>query len=221
MKKDKKNILILFLILMVIILTSYFLFVSDTTNKIKASLSKLSANVNEDVNASYYPVITMVINSSGQRLVNEDVAVTVIAESQYKIDKVYYSFDKETWYDDAFEANYGKEANIKLVFNESMDEKLYIKVENEKGYQSYVYETSIKIDKEKPKVKVSKKNYGINVTAEDNYGLSNVQFSYDGVNWDSEEISGTMVSMGKKDFDYSYVRVVDEAGNISDVKEVK
>ena len=41
MKKDRRNILILFLIIMVMILTSYFLFVSGTTSKIKASLNKM------------------------------------------------------------------------------------------------------------------------------------------------------------------------------------
>ena len=63
MKKDRRNILILFLIIMVMILTSYFLFVSGTTSKIKASLNKMESNFNEEPNVSDYPIITMVINS--------------------------------------------------------------------------------------------------------------------------------------------------------------
>ncbi len=221
MKKDRRNILILFLILMVIVLTSYFLFVSGTTNKIKASLTKLTASVNDDASTGYYPVITMVINSSGERLVNEDVALTVMAESAYRIDKIYYSFDKENWYSDTYEADYGTEANIRLVFDETMDSAVYIKVENEMGYQSYAYETKVSIDKEKPKVSVIKNMDDITISATDNLGLSSIQYSTDGINWDDETVSGANVNMNKADFNYSFVRVVDTAGNISDVKEVK
>jgi hypothetical protein len=220
-KKDRRNILILFLILMVIVLTSYFLFVSGTTNKIKASLTKLTASVNDDASTGYYPVITMVINSSGERLVNEDVALTVMAESAYRIDKIYYSFDKENWYSDTYEADYGTEANIRLVFDETMDSAVYIKVENEMGYQSYAYETKVSIDKEKPKVSVIKNMDDITISATDNLGLSSIQYSTDGINWDDETVSGANVNMNKADFNYSFVRVVDTAGNISDVKEVK
>ena len=221
MKKDRRNILILFLILMVIVLTSYFLFVSGTTNKIKASLTKLTASVNDDASTGYYPVITMVINSSGERLVNEDVALTVMAESAYRIDKIYYSFDKENWYSNTYEADYGTEANIRLVFDETMNNTVYIKVENEMGYQSYAYETKVSIDKEKPKVSVSKSKGDISISATDNLGLSSIQYSTDGINWDDETVSGAKVNMNKADFNYSFVRVVDTAGNISDVKEVK
>ena len=221
MKKDRRNILILFLILMVIVLTSYFLFVSGTTNKIKASLTKLTASVNDDASTGYYPVITMVINSSGERLVNEDVALTVMAESAYRIDKIYYSFDKENWYSNTYEADYGTEANIRLVFDETMNNTVYIKVENEMGYQSYAYETKVSIDKEKPKVSVSNSRGDISISATDNLGLSSIQYSTDGINWDDETVSGAKVNMNKADFNYSFVRVVDTAGNISDVKEVK
>lgn len=221
MNKDKRNALILFLIIIVIVLTSYFLFASGTTNKIKASLNKMSANINKDENASFYPVITMVINSSGEKLVNEDVALTVIAESEYKIDKIYYSFDKENWYNNAYEAEYGKNANIRLVFDETMNNTVYIKVENEMGYQSYVYETKVNIDKEKPVVSISENKDEITIMVTDNFGLSSVQYSVDGINWYGDDASGTSANIKKNDFNYTYVRAVDTAGNISDVKEVK
>lgn len=221
MKKDKKNILVLFLLSMFIILTSYFLFISGTTNKIKASLNKMSKNLNQNANSSYYPVITMVINSSGDRLVNEDVVLTVFAESMYKIDKVYYSYDKKTWYDDVYEANYGKEANIKLLFTKTMNKTVYVKVENEKGYQSYVYEALVKIDKETPTLKIDVNFDKLSILASDNTGLSSIQYSYDGINWEEENISGKSATINKELFNIKYVRVVDTAGNISDVKKVK
>lgn len=220
MKKDKRNIIILFLIMIVIVLTSYFLFVNGTTNKIKASLNKLEANVNNNANTSDYPVITMVINSSGEKLVNEDVAITVIAESTYKIDKIYYSYDKQKWYDNVYEADFGKNANIRLAFDKTMDDVLYIKVENEKGYQSYVYETRINIDKEKPTLELNKNNESIIISATDNVGLASIQYSNDKENWDNEDISGEKITITKNDFAYKYIRVVDSAGNISKIKEI-
>lgn len=220
MNKDKKNILILFFIVIVIVLTSYFLFASGTTNKIRASINKMSADINKEENASFYPVITMVVNSSGENLVNEDVALTVIAESEYKIDKIYYSYDMEKWYDDAYEAEYGKNANIRLVFDENMNNVVYIKVENEMGYQSYVYETKVNIDKKKPVISINKNENEVVILATDNYGLSSVQYSTDGINWATEETSGKNVSIKKNDFNYVYVRVVDMAGNISSTKEI-
>lgn len=217
MKKDKRYVIILFLIMFVIILTSYFLFISGTTNKIKASLNKLDASVS-DGNVSDYPVIKMVINSSGERLVNEDVSITIISESIYKIDKVYYSYDKQKWYDDIDEASFGKESNVRLVFDKTMNENLYIKVENEKGYQSYIYETKINIDKEKPKITVNKNN---EIEVSDNVGLKSIQYSNDNINWETMEVSEKKVSLTKNNFEYKYIRVVDTSGNISAVKEVK
>lgn len=220
MKKDKKNILVLFLLSMFIILTSYFLFVSGTTNKIKASLNKMSNDLNPNANSSYYPVITMVINSSGDRLVNGDIALTVFAESMYKIDKVYYSYDKKTWYDNAYEANYGKEANIKLLFTKTMNKTVYVKVENEKGYQSYAYEAVVKIDKEPPTLKIDVNSDKLSILATDNMGLSSIQYSYDGINWEDENISGKSATINKELSNVKYVRLVDLAGNISKIKRI-
>lgn len=221
MKKDRRNILILFLIIMVMILTSYFLFVSGTTSKIKASLNKMESNFNEEPNVSDYPIITMVINSSGEKLVNEDVAITIMANSNYKIDKIYYSYDKEKWYNDAYETMYGKEANFKLLFTDTMNKMVYIKVENEKGYQSYVYETRINIDKNIPDIKVRGNGKEITISLTDNVGLSSIQYSLDGINWDEEEISGKKVTLRKENFEYKFIRTVDLSGNISDIKEVR
>lgn len=221
MKKDRRNILILFLIIMVMILTSYFLFVSGTTSKIKASLNKMESNFNEEPNVSDYPIITMVINSSGEKLVNEDVAITIKANSNYKIDKIYYSYDKEKWYNDAYETMYGKEANFKLLFTDTMNKMVYIKVENEKGYQSYVYETRINIDKNIPDIKVRGNGKEITISLTDNVGLSSIQYSLDGINWDEEEISGKKVTLRKENFEYKFIRTVDLSGNISDIKEVR
>ena len=59
------------------------------------------------------------------------------------------------------------------------------------------------------------------IYAKDNIKLSKVQYSYDKLNWDSEDISGEEISLRKENFGYKYIRVVDSVGNISRVKEVK
>lgn len=221
MKKDKINILILVLILVFVILTSYFLYETGITNKLSASINKTEASLNKEANVSDYPVIKMVINSSGEKLVNDDVAITVLGESNYKIDKVYYSFDKKIWYDDVYFYEEGKNINAKIVFNKTIDKVLYIKLENEKGYQSYVSETNIKIDKQKPVLKVNNLFGKLSIIATDNFNLSYIQYSYDSINWEIEEITGKKVMLKKDDFNYKYIRLVDSAGNISKVKTIK
>ena len=136
-------------------------------------------------------------------------------------DKCCPDYDNKKWYSNVYEANYGKEANIKLLFTKTMNKKVYIKVENEKGYQSYAYQAMVKIDKKAPNIKVNKNNNFIMIYLTDNVGLSSVQYSFDGINWDDKEISGKKVTLKKEDFEYKYVRTIDLSGNISDVKEVK
>lgn len=216
MRKDKRNLLILFVIVILVVFSSYFLFASGITGKLKGNVLKLDASLNDEVNASFLPVITMVINSSGEKIVNSDVAVTIIAESNYKIDKVYYSFDMENWTNATIENKGSDNITAKIVFDKTMNEIVYIVAENERGYKSYAYKTLVNIDKETPYIGVNKTT----LIASDNVGLSKVQYSNDKVNWDSTYITGTETTLSK-DVSYSYVRVVDLAGNISEIKEIR
>lgn len=216
MRKDKRNLLILFVIVILVVFSSYFLFASGITGKLKGNVLKLDASLNDEVNASFLPVITMVINSSGEKIVNSDVAVTIIAESNYKIDKVYYSFDMKNWTNATIENKGSDNITAKIVFDRTMNEIVYIVAENERGYKSYAYKTLVNIDKETPYIGVNKTT----LIASDNVGLSKVQYSNDKVNWDSTYITGTETTLSK-DVSYSYVRVVDLAGNISEIKEIR
>lgn len=216
MRKDKRNLLILFVIVILVVFSSYFLFASGITGKLKGNVLKLDASLNDEVNASFLPVITMVINSSGEKIVNSDVAVTIIAESNYKTDKVYYSFDMENWTNATIENKGSDNITAKIVFDKTMNEIVYIVAENERGYKSYAYKTLVNIDKETPYIGVNKTT----LIASDNVGLSKVQYSNDKVNWDSTYITGTETTLSK-DVSYSYVRVVDLAGNISEIKEIR
>ena len=219
MKKEKRNIIIFIIIIILVVFSSYFLFTSGITGKFGANVNRLSASVNSNPNASFYPVITTVINSSGEVVVNNDIGITINAESTYKIDKLYYSFDLKNWKE---KTDFKKDYNItsKLVFTKSMCKTLYIKVENEKGYISYPYGTIINIDKEIPSIKTSGFFSDKKVHLKDNNELSLIQYSNDKINWKSKKISGTNYMIKQINENYKYLRVVDKAGNISKVKKI-
>mgnify|MGYP004631647427 CR=1 FL=1 len=107
MKKEKRNILILSFVIILVIIFSYLMFISGTTNKLRATLNRKNV-YNKENNASFYPIINMVINSSGESLVNSDVTLNIIGESIYNIDKVYYSYDGKKWYDNYYSFSKGK-----------------------------------------------------------------------------------------------------------------
>ena len=222
MQKYKKQILILIIILIVIVAFSYVLFISGITNKMGLTFNKLSANLKSNKSVSSYPIINMVINSSGEKVVNEDVTLTVMAESNYKIDNFYYTYDMKKWYSNITDASYGKNANCKITFKETMDSKIYIKAKNILGYESYAYEVTVRIDKEKPNIKVKNVGNDIIINASDNVGVSSIQYSNDKVTWEEKSLSdGQLISLKINDFSYRYVRLVDTSGNISDIKSVK
>lgn len=214
MKKDKRNFWILIFLIIIIILVSYFIFSFGITNKLRGSIMQ---NDNMIIAVDDYPKINFVVNSSGEKYANENIAITVNASSKYNINKLEYSFDLKNWISVNKKFN-TKEINEKIVFSKSMDKNLYIRVINEKGLKSYAYKTVLKIDKQKPILKIINDNNDIMIIAEDNVSLSKIQYSNDLMSWDEEEISGQDVTLRKENFDYKYIRVVDTVGNISKEK---
>lgn len=220
MKKDKKNLFILIIIILCVIVLSYLLFFSGITNKLKGSVNGLSASLNDNVNQNDLPIINSVINSSGETLVNTDVAIIINASSIYNITKMEYSFDLKKWKE--IDGSYNtKNINAKLVFKDDMDKMLYIRATNEKGYQSYAYKTAIKIDKTAPKIIVGKYKDDTIIKASDLNKVSSIQYSSDKLNWEDFDVSGDEVTITKTLSSGTYLRAVDSAGNISKIKEVK
>ena len=203
---------------MIVISISYLLFFSGLTIKFKASLQNLTVN-NNDANASDLPLIDTVINSSGQQLVNTDVAIIINSSSKYNITKIEYSFDLKDW--KKVKGEYGsKNVTTKIVFEETMNEKVYIRVENEKGYKSYAYETVVNIDKEKPSISFNKDKNNVVISASDNNIVETIQYSNDKLSWEDEVVSAESVTITKNLAKGSYIRAVDAAGNISEVKKI-
>lgn len=220
MNKKIKIILISLIILFLVVGASYLIFSFGITYKIQGNLQMLSSVNNKDYNQSDLPVINYVINSSGEKMVNNDVALTINATSIYNIKKIEYTYDFKNWVVVADDLN-SKEIDYKIIFKENINKTIYIRVQNVKGYRSYGYKTVVKIDKEKPKITLERLGEKLVIKSTDNVGLSAVQYSNDGVNWIDEDVSGKDVIITKEVSEYKYIRTVDLLGNISLVKEVK
>lgn len=219
MNKKIKFVLITIIIIGFVTATSYLVFAFGITDMISANLQKVLTKT-EDYNQSDLPVIEYVINSSGEKLVNTDVVLTINASSKYNINKVEYSYDLKNWKEVKEKFN-DKEITTKIIFTKTMNKTLYVKVTNEKGYVSYAYETKVKIDKENPSLNYDKDGNDIIISASDNLSLATFQYSNDKENWDEEEISGENITLREENFGYKYIRVVDGVGNISSIKTIK
>lgn len=220
MKKDKKNLFIFIIIIVCVIVFSYFLFFSGITEKLRASATEITANVDKDVKKEDLPVIKSVINSSGNSVVNSNVVLNVTASSIYKITKVEYSFDLKDW--KKISGNFNRNnIDAKIIFTKTMDKKIYIRVTNDHGYRSYPYKTSVKIDKESPVIEIGDFESDTVIKAKDNVEISSIQCSSDKLNWEDFDVSGQEVTITKTLSSGTYLRAVDSAGNISKIKEVK
>lgn len=220
MKKDKKNLFIFIIIIVCVIVFSYFLFFSGITEKLRASATGITANVDKDVKKEDLPVINSVINSSGNSVVNSNVVLNVTASSIYKITKVEYSFDLKNW--KKISGNFNRNnIDAKIIFTKTMDKKIYIRVTNDHGYRSYPYKTSVKIDKESPVIEIGDFESDTVIKVKDNVEISSIQCSSDKLNWEDFDVSGQEVTITKTLSSGTYLRAVDSVGNISKIKEVK
>lgn len=220
MKKDKKNLFIFIIIIVCVIVFSYFLFFSGITEKLRASATGITANVDKDVKKEDLPVIKSVINSSGNSVVNSNVVLNVTASSIYKITKVEYSFDLKDW--KKISGNFNRNnIDAKIIFTKTMDKKIYIRVTNDHGYRSYPYKTSVKIDKESPVIEIGDFESDTVIKVKDNVEISSIQYSSDKLNWEDFDVSGQEVTITKTLSSGTYLRAVDSVGNISKIKEVK
>lgn len=220
MKKDKKNLFIFIIIIVCVIVFSYFLFFSGITEKLRASATGITANVDKDIKKEDLPVINSVINSSGNSVVNSNVVLNITASSIYKITKVEYSFDLKDW--KKISGNFNRNnIDAKIIFTKTMDKKIYIRVTNDHGYRSYPYKTSVKIDKESPVIEIGNFESDTVIKAKDNVEISSIQYSSDKLNWEDFDISGEEVTITKTLSSGTYLRAVDSTGNISKIKEVK
>ena len=220
MKKDKKNLFIFIIIIVCVIVFSYFLFFSGITEKLRASATGITANVDKDVKKEDLPVINSVINSSGNSVVNSNVVLNITASSIYKITKVEYSFDLKNW--KKISGNFNRNTiDAKIIFTKTIDKKIYIRVTNDHGYRSYPYKTSVKIDKESPVIEIGNFESDTVIKVKDNVEISSIQYSFDKLNWEDFDVSGQEVTITKTLSSGTYLRAVDSVGNISKIKEVK
>ncbi|HOZ54055.1 MAG TPA: hypothetical protein PKY25_01840 [Bacilli bacterium] len=230
----KKLIRLLFITLLIIFAIEFsdFLYKSGYTDKALGYLKKTYASIlNLPINTNDYPVIKSISNSSGGKLINDDVVILIEAIDKEGIANFYYSFNKKDWYSDFNYIKINKKAEAKLVFNSTMDKTVYFYVTNNKLNKSYIFSTKVLIDKDKPKLtyEVSYDNNikRIYATAIDNYEMKKMQYSYDSKIWYDDyeykyyslnkKLDGKLVkSINQK----IYIRAVDKVGNISKVYSI-
>ena len=215
---NNKKIVFIFIILTSLV-SSFLLFNLGITSKLLGTITGINAQDYTYQNSNNYPYIDLVINSTGEKLVNEESSIIVFASSKYKITKFLYSLDKQNYKE--FDFYYDGDKYIgKLDFLGTFNSDIYIKVENEQKYSSYVYTTKINVDKQKPMIEYNIKNNNIHIYAKDNLKLSSIQCSLDGYNYNDNIINEKNILMILKKESCNYIRTVDKAGNISEVKKI-
>lgn len=223
MNKKTKYIIYFICTIMFVIMISYYMYIGGVTSKILGNAKRLTnpneVKLNKNV-VNSYPIIDYVINSSDEKMVNTDVVLSVKASSKYKIKRLEYSYDLKKW--KRVNKKYNSlNINDKIVFSNTINKDVYIRVVNEKNYKSYAYKTKVSIDKKLPSIKVIFEDDNLIVSANDNNELLKFQYSNDQNEWTDEIINGKKVINTISNFEYKYVRVVDKVGNISEIKEVK
>lgn len=215
---NNKKIVFIFIILTSLV-SSFLLFNLGITSKLLGTITGINTQDYTYQNSDNYPYIDLVINSTGEKLVNEESSIIVFASSKYKITKFLYSLDKQNYKE--FDFYYDGDKYIgKLDFLGTFNSDIYIKVENEQKYSSYVYTTKINVDKQKPMIEYNIKNNNIHIYAKDNLKLSSIQCSLDGYNYNDNIINEKNILMILKKESCNYIRTVDKAGNISEVKKI-
>jgi hypothetical protein len=220
MGKNKRNTLIICFVFIFVVAISYLMFESGITSKLKANVHNVV--ITSNLTPADLPIITLVINSTGEKISNGDASITVFAKSMHKINKIYYSYDLVKWYTDAYEKKEGTDFSAKLIFKEDINTNIYIKVENELGLVSYPYKTSVNLDNIVPTLEVYEENKVLYISAYDYNGISSIEYSKDGINWIKKSFNETTVNINenKRKFKYNYIRAVDTAGNISEERKV-
>lgn len=216
MNKQKKYSLLFGFIMAVVIVGSIFLYKNGKITEIINSLYKITGSViNNKVSEEDYPVITFLSNSSGEKITNDDVVITVNAESNKNIKEFYYSFNNIDWVK-IKDVKTGLKAEARIVFKDNMMETVFVKAVNKDNISSYSNKTKVRIDKEAPVIRMDIDGF----TATDNYLVSKFQCSSDGIDYvDYEFYPKSKIYI--KNISCNYIRAVDTAGNISKVIKVK
>lgn len=220
MKNRKKMIIFAWAFILLVSAVNYIIVANGVSKRLYgAVIEKKSLDIKTVSRKS--PKINLVVNSSGEKVVNENVSINVISDKEDDVTKLLYSFDLSKW-KQSKNCKVSEESSIcKISFKNNMNKTVYVRVVNSYGKSSYYSKTKVIIDKKKPKINYSKTKNTTIFRVSDNYNVDKLQYSNDLVNWDTEQLeSANKLVIEKDDFSYKYVRVVDLAGNISKVIKI-
>ena len=224
MNDRNKKMIIVFAWTFLVILSGFsFIYVANNvTNRLYgAVIEKKSLDIKNDDDNN--PKINLLINSSGEKVVNENISISTLSSKEDKVERMIYSFDLNKWYASKKCKNDNDNTICKISFKKNINKPIYIRVIDSNGNSSYYSKTKVMIDKKKPSIRYSKTKKTVIFDMSDNYYVSKVQYSNDLLNWDTEELEeANSLRIEKEDFKYKYARVVDSAGNVSkNVKIIK
>lgn len=147
MQIKMKNVGVFIVLILFSIFLSFFLLESGFIETFENNIRKLTGNALTVEQQNDKPKIDIIINSSGENEVSEDVLVIVGVTDKAKIKKVEYSYDKESWFE-IKDLNYEDNKYVaRQVFNDNMNEEVFIRAINEYGNTSYYKSTIVNINK--------------------------------------------------------------------------
>lgn len=147
MQIKTKNIGIFIVLILFSIFLAFFLLESGFIETFENNIKKLSGNVLTAEQQNDKPKIDIIINSSGENEVDEDVLIIVGVTDKAKVTKIEYSYDKQRWFE-IEDLKYEDNKYIaRQVFSDNMNEELFIRAINEYGNTSYYKSTIVNINK--------------------------------------------------------------------------
>lgn len=147
MQIKTKNIGIFIVLILFSIFLAFFLLESGFIETFENNIKKLSGNVLTAEQQNDKPKIDIIINSSGENEVDEDVLIIVGVTDKAKVTKIEYSYDKQRWFE-IKDLKYEDNKYIaRQVFSDNMNEEVFIRAINEYGNTSYYKSTIVNINK--------------------------------------------------------------------------
>lgn len=146
MQKTRKNILVFIILIVFVGIVTYVLYSAGFTKKVLASIENLKGEALLEQKVYSKPEILTIINTSGEKKVNEDVVlfIDVLSDSNVKIE---YSYDMKKWKSVNDVTKDNDVYTGRMVFKKNIQSLVYFRAINEQNKVSDYKKTKVIIDK--------------------------------------------------------------------------
>ena len=167
-----------------------------------------------------YKITYLALDAENNSFTNGNILLQLTSnETGSGLEKYYYSYDQQNWYEDFEYALEG--TNIKKQFSVERNQQVYFKSEDKSGNFSNIVSAWVKIDRTKPTVGITATGKGANIqvtasNAQDNIsGIGTYYYKVDNGQWYSSTSSSYTFTNILSGTHTVYVKVKDTAGNES------